>query len=120
MEIIKGKVVRGQALGSKLGFPTLNIPYDGEVSGIFAAEVLIGEKIYKAAVSVGLRPTVDSTGEKFCEAFLLDFNKIVQEETEIEVHLLKKIREVEKFDSLDELKEQIAKDVEKVKHELKR
>lgn len=108
---IKAKTVAGKKLGRTIGFPTINIPYDGEISGVFVAEVFLADdgNAYRAAVNIGLRPTVDD--KKLCEAYLLDWSGEVLEGTEVRVCLLKKIREIEKFESLDELKVQIAKDV---------
>ena len=115
MDIISGKIVKGRGLGKKMGFPTLNIPYNGELRGVFAAKVLIDGKSYPAAVSVGSRPTINDESV-FCEAYLLDFDGTV--DGEIEVELLEKIRDIEKFKDLEELKRQIAKDVEFVKMKL--
>lgn len=118
---IKAKTVAGKKLGRTIGFPTLNIPYDGELSGVFVAEVFLadggnyhlasaGTRCCLAAVNLGLRPTVD--GKKLCEAYLIDWSGEVMNGAEVRVCLLQKIREIEKFESLDELKVQIAKDVE--------
>ena len=111
MEIyLKGKVLPGAHKGRELGFPTLNIAYDGEESGVYAGRVKIDGKWYGAAVNLGGRPTVDE--QCLCEVHVLEWNG---EAGEIEVELLEKVREVQKFESLEELKEQIEKDVEYVK-----
>ena len=120
MQIIRGKIVSGQALGRKIGYPTLNIAYDGEDSGVFVAKVkfidgdFAGQE-FIAAVNLGTRPTVEDSGVKFCESFLLDFSANIAASTEIEVQLLQKIREVEKFKNLDDLTVQIADDVKQVR-----
>lgn len=115
MDIITGKVVKGRGLGRKMGFSTLNIPYNGELRGVFAAKVLLDGKSYPAAVSVGPRPTINDESV-FCEAYLIDFDGDIV--GEIRVELLEKIRDIEKFEDLEELKRQIAKDVEFVKMKL--
>lgn len=122
--LINGKVVSGQKLGRKIGFPTFNIKYDGELRGVFVAELLYKEKTFVAAVNIGGRPTVGDD-EVFLEAHLLDFDSFLSEngifdqengsslvDEKISFILLKKIRSVQKFGSLDELKMQINKDVE--------
>lgn len=122
MEIIKGRVIKGKALGKKLGFPTINIPYDGELSGVFVGTVLIKGRSYPAAINVGSRPTIDAE-KNLCEAFLVDLppedlatiNKI-QAGDELEIQFGQKIRDTKKFANVEELKVQITKDVEFVKN----
>lgn len=114
MNKICGRVFKGQGLGKKIGFPTLNVSYSGEISGVFAGEVLLNGKIYGAAVNVGGRPTVDN--EKLCEAFLLNFDREIAAGTEVEIRLIEKIRDVEKFADLESLVKQISLDVEFVKN----
>lgn len=106
---ISGQVVKGNGIGKKLGFPTLNIPYSGDVRGVFAGKVLIAGKVYGAAVNVGDKPTI---GDKkaVCEVHLLDFSGIFAGNF-LEVELIKKIRDTKKFDDLNSLKDQISEDV---------
>ena len=69
-----------------------------------------GEGSCKAIANYGLRPTVN--GEKpILEVHILDFDKDIYGE-QIQVEFIKKIRNEKKFNSLDELKEQIKKDLE--------
>ncbi len=112
---MKGFVKQGAAIGTKLGFPTINIAYSGEESGVFAGKVLLDGEWHLAAVNIGGRPTVDDKTD-LCEAFLLDWDGEIAEGTEVKIELLQKIREVKKFVSLDDLKEQISKDVEFIKN----
>jgi len=107
--------VEGQKIGRSLGFPTINLGYDGDERGVFVGKVMIGDVWYKAAVNVGGRPTVGDE-EVFCEAFLLDFNGDIKKETFVSVELLEKIRAIKKFDNLEALTGQITKDVEFVKN----
>lgn len=112
MDIISGKIVKGRGLGKKMGFPTLNIPYKGKLRGVFVARVFIDGKSCPAAVSVGPRPTINDESV-FCEAYLVDFDGDITEDVKVE--LVEKIRDIKKFNNLEELKAQIAKDVEFVK-----
>lgn len=108
---LKGKVITGVGLGRKLGFPTLNVPYDGDDIGVYAGRVRISDKWYAAAVNLGRRPTVDDA--RLCEVHVVDWSG---EADDIEIELIKKIRDVSKFDTLSALKSQLVKDVEFVKN----
>lgn len=111
---IKGRAERGLGLGEIIGFPTLNIPYSGQISGVYVGMVTVNGKIYKAAVNVGKRPTIDN--QILCESYLFDFNSKIEMGNEVEVELLQKIRDTKKFQNFDELKAQISKDVEFAKN----
>ena len=114
MEKITGKVRKGRKVGRKIGFPTLNIPYNGDLRGIFAGRVLFNDKWQKVAIHLGERPTFDDE-EVVCEAFLIDWSGEVDVGTEIKVEIFEKIRDVKKFEGLDALKEAISGDVEYVR-----
>jgi len=114
---IKGEVVRGQQLGTDLGFPTCNInPLRRKIPlhGVFASEVRLVDKFRPAAVNIGYRPTVTEQGDALLEAHILDFDENLYGKT-IEVIFRAKIRDEIKFDSLDALKQQIGADVEQVR-----
>lgn len=111
---IHGVLQLGKGIGRKMGFPTINIPYDGQLSGVFAAKVFCNDKEYCAAVNLGTRPTFDDQ-ENLCEVFLIDVHEDFAPGTSFQVKLIKKIRDIQKFDSVAQLQEQIAKDVDFVK-----
>jgi len=114
MKVVKGAVLKGAGVGGEIGFPTLNIFYDGEEEGVFAAEVEIEGFKYKAAVNLGHRPTVDD--KCFCEAHLLDFDKEnFAVGKEMSVELLKRIRDIKKFENLGDLQQQIDEDLKHVR-----
>ncbi len=123
MEIIKGWVKKGRGLGKVMGFPTLNMDYEGQSNGVFAGRVVFstGDENYglKGAVHVGPRPTINDP-QPVCEVFILDFPHELNDKSfegiEIELHLLQKIREIEKFPTLDALTAQIAKDVAEIEN----
>lgn len=115
MSIILGKVEEGAKIGRQMGYPTINIPYSGEERGVFVGKLWLGDNWHVAAVHIGERPTINSTGV-VCESFLLDFDDVVEPGTDVKVELKEKIRDVVKFDSLEALTEQIGKDVEYVKN----
>jgi riboflavin kinase / FMN adenylyltransferase len=114
---IKGEVVKGKQLGTDLGFPTCNINPQRlriPLHGVYACEVRLGDRYRPAAVNIGYRPTVTEAGEALLEAHILDFNEDLYGKI-IEVIFREKIREETKFSGLDELKQQISADVEKVR-----
>lgn len=114
---ISGVVVAGQKLGRQLGYPTLNIARsDDQVTpgdGIYAGMCRTGQGEFKAAVSVGLRPAIESD-ERTIEAYLLDFpgDEIYGQSVELLFHT--RLRDQMPFEDLDALKNQIKADVERV------
>ena len=109
-QIISGKVIRGKSKGKELGFPTVNIELTDKIdSGVYAGSVKIGDKDYKAGVFVNNEGTL-------LEAHIIGFSGDLYGK-EIEVEIGKKIREVIKFESDEELKKQIGKDINKIARE---
>lgn len=113
-----GNVVHGRAVGRKLGFPTANIDVQNEVEpppGIYAAKALVGGKSYQAAAYIGSRRTFHNIGnERVLEVFLLDFEGRIYDHA-IEVQFIEKVREDTAFESVELLKEQIEKDVARIR-----
>ena len=111
---MSGRVAHGEKLGRELGFPTANIHLHRQASaiqGIFIVEVFgLDEEPLQGVASVGTRPTVNET-KALLEVFLLDFDQDIYGR-HLQVSFLKKLRDEEKFDSLDELIKQIQVDVE--------
>ena len=117
---IIGKVHRGQQLGGKLGFPTLNleptlVPKDTK-HGVYAGLVEHDDQVYRAAVHYGPRKTLGEWRPTL-ELHLLDFDKHIPGAL-VRFRLLDKIRETMRFESLDHLKEQLAADVRSVRERL--
>ncbi len=112
-----GRVAHGDKLGRTLGFPTANIYLHRKVTpikGIFAVEVfgLKGEPVVGAA-NIGTRPTVGGT-RTLLEVHLLDFNEDIYG-AYVHVNFLRKFRDEKRFDSLEELRRWIEKDVANVR-----
>lgn len=109
---ISGRVVHGDKLGRTIGFPTANLPLRRQVSpvkGVYAVEVHgLGEKALPGVANIGTRPTVAGLRQQL-EVHLLDVAMDLYGR-HIDVILRKKIRNEQRFASLDELKAQIARD----------
>ena len=115
IETIEGNVVKGKGVGKAMGFPTLNIHYEGDAEGVFGGCVYCDGTRYKAAINIGGSPTFDGAFTKLCEAFLVDVNEDFEHEGFIKVELIEKIRDIKKFENKTDLEKQIAKDVDFVK-----
>jgi riboflavin kinase/FMN adenylyltransferase len=110
---VKGCVVKGEGRGKSLGFPTANISttYFLPQNGVYACFVKLDSLgFFKGVCNVGPKPTFGSSG-KFLEVFILDFEGNIYLRS-VEVFFVKKIRNVFKFSSAEELKEKIKKDVQ--------
>ncbi|WP_130833961.1 bifunctional riboflavin kinase/FAD synthetase [[Erwinia] mediterraneensis] len=110
---ISGRVVHGDALGRTIGFPTANVPLRRTVSpvkGVYAVEVRgLSAQSLPGVANIGTRPTVKGLRQQL-EVHLLDTNMNLYGR-HIEVVLRHKIRNEQRFASLEALKEQIAHDV---------
>lgn len=114
--MVEGIVVGGKQLGRTIGFPTANLKFKENLMlprpGIYITKVYIEDKTYMGATNVGYNPTVRS--EKLSiETNILEFNEDIYGET-IKLEFLERIRDEKKFNSLDELKEQLKKDTKKI------
>lgn len=116
-----GRVVRGDALGRELGWPTANLPLrrsKSPVGGVFLVRVrgAAATPLWGAA-SIGTRPTVGGS-ELRCEVHLLDFSGDLYGRR-LEVELVAKLRDETDLGSLAALKAQIGRDVEQARALLK-
>ncbi len=109
-----GRVVHGEKLGRTLGIPTANINVHRDVTpltGIYVVEVfgLKGEPLAGVA-SIGTRPTVNGA-HCLLEIYIFDFDQEIYGHY-LQVDFLHKLRDEERFDSLDEMKAQIYRDID--------
>ncbi|TNF89161.1 MAG: bifunctional riboflavin kinase/FAD synthetase [Gammaproteobacteria bacterium] len=111
---LSGRVAHGKKLGRELGYPTINIKMGDKtliVKGIFAVRVKgIDNRVLEGVASIGTRPTVAGV-DTILEVYILDFDQDVYG-CSVVVEFLHKIRDEKKFDSLEELTENIARDTE--------
>lgn len=111
--MVSGKVVSGKQLGRTIGYPTANIQVAEDYKliptiGVYVVSVTVKGTDYYGMLSVGTNPTVGGT-EKTIEVYIFDFNDTIYNE-EITVRFLTKIRDEEKFASIDLLIEALKND----------
>jgi len=115
---IPGVVVAGQKLGRKLGFPTANLARSFDqvlpAFGIYSGEMTCPIGTFRAAISIGTRPAAGG-GNVTIEAYLLDYPADPLYGMAVTLRLLARVREERDFPSLDALKAQIARDVERIR-----
>jgi riboflavin kinase/FMN adenylyltransferase len=116
---LAGKTIAGDKLGRKIGFPTANLDTTGLAlppTGVYAVHALVRGKRHRAVLNIGTRPTLNNPNPPIrVEAHLLDFTGDLYGQ-ELEIVFAEKLREEQKFPSLDELKAQIARDIEHAKN----
>lgn len=114
---IKGEVVKGKGLGKKINFPTINLEIEDNLclkEGVYIGYVELKGKKYKSVINFGYRPTVDGK-EKIMEVHIIEDTKDFILDKNPKVYFLHYLREEKKFNSIDELKNQIKVDVLKAK-----
>ena len=111
---ISGRVVNGDRIGRKLGFPTANVLMKHNrpaLSGIFAVEVHgLGAQPLRGAASLGVRPTVTNIARPCLEVHLLEFDRDIYG-AHVQVDFLHKLRDEEKYVDVETLKRAIGNDV---------
>lgn len=108
---IEGRVIGGNKLGRKLGFPTANLLVDSTLQagdGVYSARVTVGSESYDAMAYLGCKPSAGG-GRRVLEAHLFDFDGDLYDRT-IAIDLQTFIRPERRFDSFDELREQLERD----------
>lgn len=111
-----GTVVPGRGIGRTLGFPTANLDIGQcclPAHGVYATEAEVDGKCYKAAVNIGIAPTIRGT-QNIVEAYLLDFDGDLAGKS-LDIVFYKRLRSEKKFASREELVAAIARDVEAVR-----
>ena len=116
---IKGKVVKGMQLGRILGFPTTNITYDNNEKilpkhGVYYTVTIIKEKKYISITNIGIKPSVQESNCISIETHILDFNQSIYGQN-ITIVFIDRIRNEIKFNHINDLIDQITKDVSTVR-----
>ncbi|HVB07139.1 MAG TPA: riboflavin kinase [Acidimicrobiales bacterium] len=117
--VLEGIVVEGDHRGRQLGYPTANVEQEEEpalADGVYAGFVERADgSFYLSAISLGRRLTFhDATSPRLVEAYLLDFDDDLYGER-LRVTVTNELRSQRRFESVDELIEQIRQDVEAVR-----
>lgn len=114
---VRGRVVEGDHRGRTIGFPTANVLPDPAVvvpaRGVYAGYAYAGEETYAVCTNVGIAPTFERGVSKI-ETHVLEFDGDLYGRT-IDVSFTARIREERRFSGVEELKEQIARDVEEAR-----
>jgi riboflavin kinase/FMN adenylyltransferase len=116
---LKGKVVHGNRMGHKIGYPTANINIDTDLVtpkfGVYEVVVTKEDQKYKGVMNVGNKPTVSNDLILSYEVHILEFDEDIYDSL-LEVELTSFIREEVKFDNIKQLKNQIAIDIKAIKN----
>ncbi len=114
---LKGKVKMGKKMGRKLGFATANLIIANYMTalktGVYITQTKIGDDIYHSVSNVGYNPTFEQKDFNI-ETHILNFEKKIYGEI-ISVSFIKRLRDEMRFANIDELKEQIFRDIEQTK-----
>ncbi len=110
---LSGKIVEGQKIGRTLGYRTANVFYPDEIIkipyGVYSVETQYG----KGITNFGIRPTISKEKTAVLETHILNFDDNIYGKT-LDIEFTSMIRPEKKFNSIDNLKDQIAKDIQAI------
>jgi riboflavin kinase/FMN adenylyltransferase len=119
---ILGRVIRGEGLGTNLGFPTANLDIDNEIIppfGVYMVKVKFSNTIFPALCYIGNKPTFGRSKRESrkisFEIHLLDFKGSLYNRI-LEVEFIKRLRSQKKFSNSQELVQRIKQDILKARH----
>lgn len=116
--LLTGKVVHGRKQGRVLGFPTLNIPLKRQLglSGVYAVRIwgLDEALVFSGVANVGRRPSMNPLSHPLLEVHVFDYQGDAYQKR-VAIEFIEKIRDEQKFESLEALQAKIAEDVEEAK-----
>ena len=114
---LTGTVQEGRKVGRTIGFPTANLNYpEGKCPlayGVYACEVVIDEKVYRAITNFGTQPTF--SGEQVCVETHIDGFDGDLYGKELTVRFLRKMRDIQKFACVEDLQRQLQADLHKIR-----
>lgn len=113
---VSGEVIYGRQNGRRIGFPTANIDakdYMLPENGVYGVKVYFDNRVYLGMANIGYNPTFTALPELSLEVNIFDFDKDVYGKT-LTVAFIKKIRMEKKFNSVDELIEQLKQDKQQI------
>lgn len=116
---VSSEVVHGAELGRTIGFPTINQVFSkGQLVakyGVYASRVCIDGCYYRAMTNIGMKPTVNYGGMPLAETHIIDFSGDLYGRN-IDTEIMEFVRPEQKFASVDELRRQIAEDMEDIQN----
>ncbi len=115
-EIFEGKVMGGNKIGRKLGFPTANMEAADEAlspDGVYAAMVVFEGRTYEGMAWLGRKPSLSGPGRRILEVNIFDFSQDIYDRN-IKVELVSYIRPDRRFDSMEELCRAITDDRQEI------
>ena len=112
--MIRSEVVHGNHIGTGMGFATINQPYaEGQLVpefGVYASETLTPDGWYRSVTNIGVKPTVGYQGNPLAETHIIDYVGNLYGKN-VSVILTKQLRKEQKFETMDALMDQMAKDI---------
>ena len=116
---LTGNVIHGSKMGRKLGFPTANVAYNSlekivPKNGVYYTLTKVKNKQYLSVTNIGIKPSVQESNAVTVETHILDYNDSIYDQ-KITVLFLDRIRDEKKFNHLDDLIDQIKRDIEIVR-----
>lgn len=114
----EGKVIMGTQMGKRLGFPTANIDPQTigkmlPMDGCYAVEVTLQNKTYAGMMNIGFRPTFSKSDQRSVEVYILNFTSDIYNK-ELHIDFVQRLRAERRFNSPEELREQLRNDAQKV------
>ncbi len=110
---LHGRVIPGERRGKELGFPTANLDINSEqalpADGIYVTWAYINNEAYPSVTNIGQRPTFGG-GERTVEVYILDYHGDLYGH-ELKIDIVERLRNEKQFDTVDELKKQMAEDI---------
>ncbi|MEL4456153.1 bifunctional riboflavin kinase/FAD synthetase [Lutimonas vermicola] len=111
--LLTGNIVKGQGIGRKINFPTVNLDIEEDFKlipkrGVYVVRALFKDKHVFGIMNIGFRPTVGGNGQTI-EIHLLDFQGDLYG-SKMQIEVLHRVRDEQKFETIEELALQISKD----------
>ena len=114
--MISGTIIKGKGLGKTIDFPTANLKIKEDYklipkSGSYVIKTTYKDEVVYGMMNIGMNPTVNGK-QQSVEMHLFDFSKDIYNK-QFSIELIERLRKEQKFNSLQELKEQLYKDKKK-------
>lgn len=111
---VKSHVIHGNRVGRTIGIPTINMMFSKEKllppNGVYVSRVMIDDQTYMGVTNVGSKPTVSDNGQIGVETYIIDFCQDIYDKIVV-VSFLEYIRPEMRFESIDDLKQQMLHDI---------